>query len=50
MGPMINEHLDRTIAALMSDAEFMNDFPEKLESFNASRMTKKAMDAKTGQK
>lgn len=31
---MINEHLDRTIATLMSDADFLSDFPEKLRSFN----------------
>lgn len=31
---MINEHLDKTIATLISDADFLSDFPEKLRSFN----------------
>ena len=27
---MINEHLNKTISAIKSDAEFMKDFPQKL--------------------
>lgn len=36
---MINEHLDRTLATLVSDADFLSAFPEKLRSFNEQEKT-----------
>jgi len=38
---MINDHLDKTIACLVADAEYLSDFEFKLESFNAPGTTAK---------
>lgn len=32
---MINDHLDKTIACLIADAEYLSDFEFKLESFDS---------------
>jgi len=32
---MINDHLDKTIACLVADAEYLSDFEFKLESFDS---------------